>query len=108
MNNRFRVFNITRGYALKHKAALRGIENCAWAWVEFGISVRDLTITEQIQARNEQAKNREPLAMAEIPGVIYEPTEAAVASYFERMGLVRAANQLFPREKKKENQLVFG
>lgn len=93
MTQNARVFNVTRGYALKHKAALRGIENCAWAWVEFGVSVRDLTITEQIQARNEQAKNREPLAMAEIPGVSFEQPANASASIYERLGLVRAANQ---------------
>lgn len=93
MTQNARVFNVTRGYALKHKAALRGIENCAWAWVEFGVSVRDLTITEQIQSRNEQARVREPLALSELPGVVYEPTKNAIPSSFERMGLIRAANQ---------------
>jgi hypothetical protein len=92
MNNRFRVFNVTRGYALKHKAALKAIENCACAWVEFGVSVRDLTIAEAIRARNEQAAKCEPLAFAELPGVMYEPTASAVSSSFERMSLVRAAN----------------
>lgn len=93
MTQNHRVFNVTRGYALKHKAALRGIENCACAWVEFGVSVRDLTIAEAIQARNEQARVREPLAFAELPGVVYEPSKNAIPSSFERIGLVRAANQ---------------
>ena len=94
MKNSARVFNVTRGYALKHKSALKAIENCACAWVEFGVSVRDLTIAEAIQARNEHAAKREPLAFAELPGVVYEPTASAASSAFERMVLVRAANQL--------------
>jgi len=89
-----RVLNITRGYSIKHKAALKAVENCACAWVEFGVSVCDLTLAESIAARNEQAARREPLAFAELPGVVFEQPATAKMSMFERAGLVREANQL--------------
>lgn len=82
-----RVLNITRGFRLKRSQAYRGIENCAWTWVEVGVSVRDLTLEESMKTRNEQAKLREPLVYAEIPGLIFEgplPT---------RNDLIRAAHE---------------
>lgn len=61
---------------------------CACEWVEFGVSVRDLTLAESIKMRNEQSADREPLAYAEIPGLVFNgpiPTD---------YGLIRAAHQL--------------
>lgn len=94
MSGNTRVLNVTRGYSIKHKAALKAVENCACVWVEFGVSVRDLTLAESIAARNEQAARREPLAFAELPGVVFEQPASAVSTMFERMSLVRAANEL--------------
>jgi len=71
-SNDTRILNITRGFRLKPSQALRAIENCSCVWVEVGISVRDLTLAESIQARNVQAKQREPLAHAEIPGLVFD------------------------------------
>lgn len=64
-----RVFNITRGFRLRPNQALKAVENCACAWVDHGVSVRDLTLAESIAARVLQAKYREPLPYAEIPGL---------------------------------------
>ena len=67
------VLNVTRGYYMRRKQAMRGIENCACAWVKFGETVRDLTLVEAIAARNVQAAMREPLPFAELPGLMYRP-----------------------------------
>ena len=83
MSNNQRVLNITRGYSLKHKQALRAVENCACTWVEFGVSIRDLTLAEAIAARNKQASEREPLADAELPGIIYKPAKQTPAAMHE-------------------------
>jgi hypothetical protein len=66
------VFNVTRGYSVRLNQARRAVDNCACAWVEKGVSVRDLTLAESIAARALQAKNREPLPYAEIPGLRFE------------------------------------
>lgn len=80
MTNNFRVLNVTRGYSLKRKQALKAIENCAAAWVEVGVSIRDLTLAESIAARNEQARLREPLAYAEIHGLRFDPPTTGIAA----------------------------
>lgn len=40
--------------------------------MEVGVSVRDLSLAESIAVRNEQAKLREPLVYAEIPGLVFD------------------------------------
>lgn len=67
-----RVVNLTRSTRLRFNQARKGVENCAWAWVEVGVSVRDLTLRESIAARAQQAKDREPLPFAEVPGLSFE------------------------------------
>jgi hypothetical protein len=67
-----RVLNITRGFRLRLNQARKAVENCACAWVEHGSTIRDLTLPESIAARNIQAKNREPLPYAEVPGLRFE------------------------------------
>lgn len=93
MTNNFRVLNLTRGFSMKHKQALRAIENCAAEWVEVGISIRDLSLAESVAKRNQQARAREPVAPAEIPGLIFRPPVTALASAGARASLLRAANQ---------------
>lgn len=68
-----RVFNQSRSAYVKLRQAEQAVANCACAWVEFGVSVRDLSLKEAIAARNERARLQEPLACAEIPGLVYEP-----------------------------------
>jgi hypothetical protein len=72
MSKALAVFNVTRGYSFGVKQAWKAVENCACAWVEPGVSIRDLTLREAIAARAEQAKNREPLPYAEVPGLRFQ------------------------------------
>jgi hypothetical protein len=91
MNNN-RVFNLTRGYSLKHKQALRAVDQCSATWIEFGISIRDLTLAEAIAARNAQAKLQEAFPLTEIPGLRYEAPETKRDSEFweKRVEAIRA------------------
>lgn len=95
MNPDPRILNLSRGFRLKRNQALKAIEQCACEWVEVGVSVRDLTLAESITKRNEQAKIREPLAEAEIPGLLYQPTECNVASNRESRRLSYEASKFF-------------
>jgi hypothetical protein len=91
-----RVLNVTRGYWIKYKHALRGIEQCAVTWVEEGISVRDLTLAESITARNAQEKLlADPLSFAELPGVIFRPPISAIASHQASQDLAEEARKFF-------------
>ena len=94
MSNNKRVLNTTRGYTLKHKQACRAVEQCSAEWVEFGVSIRDLNLAESIAKRNIQAKDRDPLPYAEIPGILYKQPVSAALSAHKRAELVRQANQL--------------
>ena len=101
MNNNHRVLNVSRGFTLKHKQALRAIDNCAAAWVEIGKTIRDLTLAEAISARNKQATQREPLEFTEVHGLRYEPAASGIAQTREGFGLSREANQFY-------TQAVYG
>jgi hypothetical protein len=89
MSNNQRILNVSRGFTLKHKQAVRAIANCACAWVEYGISIRDLTIAEAIMARNDQARSAEPLPLAELPGL----RMIDLPGYSEEIELSRQANK---------------
>jgi hypothetical protein len=91
------VLNVSRGYFIRYRHALKGIENCAFAWVIVGESVRDLTIAEQISSRNEQAKLREPLEYAELPGIMFVPPIGAEKANTNSGTLVWEAHK-FARE----------
>lgn len=67
------VCNLTSGKRLKFRKAEKLVnEDCVCAWVEFGNSIRTLTLAEQIIARNEQARVRERVAQAERPGLMFD------------------------------------
>lgn len=75
-----RVTNLTTGHRLRFNQARRAVENCDCAWVVVGESVRSLTLAEAIAGRAQQAKDREPLPFAEVPGLSFEaPTGGAGA-----------------------------
>jgi hypothetical protein len=93
MSNNQRVLNTTRGYTLKHKQACRAVEQCSAEWVEFGVSIRDLNLTESITKRNQQAKDRDPLPYAEIPGLIYQSSDKQALQ--QEIALSNQANQYF-------------
>jgi hypothetical protein len=81
-----RVINLSRGFRLRFNQARKAVENCACAWVEVGISVRDLTLAESISARVQQAKDREPLPYSEVHGLRFDPpTGTAGAEWQSRL-----------------------
>lgn len=90
MTNSHRVRH-QRGFTLKRSQALKAIEDGTLAWCEDG-TVRDLTLAESIAKRNEQAKQREPLPMCEIPGLSFEPTLAGQAMSRAGVLLIMRAN----------------
>lgn len=90
MSNNQRVLNLTRGYSLKHRQACKAVEMCSAEWVEYGVSIRDLSIAESIAARNKQAREREPLADAELPGITYKPARQTPAAMHEMQIAARA------------------
>jgi hypothetical protein len=75
-----KVVNLTRNFHLKFRRAERAIEECSAAWVEYGVSIRDLTLAESIAARNTQARLREPLPYAEIHGLRFDPPTSGIAA----------------------------
>ena len=91
MNKNTRVIH-QRGFSLKLNQALKGIENCAFGWVKYGESIRDLTPAEAITARNGRARLLEPLPSAEIPGLIFEPPINAQAATRQEYRLANEAN----------------
>ena len=65
------------------------------AWVIFGETVRDLTYAEAVQARNQQAAEREPLAYAELPGITFKPPIGAQATHMIEVKRAFEANKFF-------------
>jgi hypothetical protein len=88
-----RVCNITRNVRLKFSQALKAVESCACAWVEEGVSIRDLSLAEAIAARNKQAQLRQALALAEIPGLRFQPPAYAQESTRREYQLAAEANK---------------
>ena len=91
MASHSRVQNLTRGFRLKFNQAEKAVEACACVWVEYGVSVRDLTLAEAIAARNAQAKLREPMPFAEIPGL----KVAGISTIHQEFALAAEANRFF-------------
>lgn len=94
MTNNARVFNLTRHFYMKLGQVEKSIEkSCSFVWVIRGETFRDATPAEAVHMRNEQAKVREPLPQAEIPGLIFQPPSTGQA--YARAGyelMMRANN----------------
>lgn len=93
MSKTHRVCNLTRNVRLKFSQALKAVESCACAWVEEGISIRDLSLAEAITARNKQAQLRQALAFAELPGLRFQPPAYAQESTRREYVLAAEANK---------------
>lgn len=78
---------------MKHKQALRAIENCACVWVTVGETIRDLSLAESIMQRNLQAHNREPLPLAEIHGLKFKQPANAGENAQPNYQLIAQANE---------------
>ena len=88
-----RILNITRGFRLKIGQVERGLANFAFAWVEIGVSVRDVQVDEARKMRMEQDRTCEPLSAAEIPGLSFEPPATGLTASRNGYALVRAAHE---------------
>jgi len=53
-----KVLNISTNQRIKRSQARNRVEQCLSAWVEDGLSIRDLTLAERVAARSEQARLR--------------------------------------------------
>ena len=87
-----RVLNISKNITVRRSQAKRWIEQCACVWVEEGVSIRDLTLSERVAARSQQAAIREPLPVAELPGIQYQPAANAQAATRAGYMLIQQAN----------------
>lgn len=72
---------------MKHKQAVKAVAECMCEWVEFGKTVRTLSLAESISKRARQAIEHEPLPLAELHGV----RTAGIDCHFD---LVAQANRL--------------
>lgn len=90
-----RILNLTRGFRLKYKQALRAINECACVWVDPGVSVRDTTLAECISLRSKQKKVVEPLGYAELRGVTFKPPIGAQAAYINECRQAFEANKFY-------------
>jgi hypothetical protein len=97
MSKNTRVLNLTRGFSLRFNQASRAVEECACVWVDFGVSIRDVTLAESIQLRNKQAARREPMAHVELPGIVYEPCASAAEGFRRERRLAGLANSFAER-----------
>lgn len=71
-----RVRNITNGHTYKFNQAKRLESQCVIKWVQYGVSVRELTLDEMVKARSEQAKaaalSQEVLGRNDLHGLKFE------------------------------------
>lgn len=87
MASKNRVENVTNGRWMKQRRAERAVETCSAEWIEYGVSIRNLTLAEAIAARNQQAAVREPLPYKEIHGLRFEPSVSGMEAT-KREGLL--------------------
>jgi hypothetical protein len=70
MASNARVLNLTNRCTIKKSQALRRIEQCISTWVVEGYEIRDLSLSERVQARAVQSRaEEEAFPLAEVPGV---------------------------------------
>jgi len=97
MASRKRIFNIDRNCHYDLGIILLGIENCAITWVEEGVSVRDLTEEEKIEARlRQEAEKSKKAALCEpVPYAELRNTKWVGPKGPESRGLARATVWFF-------------
>jgi hypothetical protein len=93
------IVNITSNYRVDYETALMAIEACSAKWVEEGKSIRRLTESEAITARNEQARKRNlrDLPYAEVPGLRFDPPATGIDATKAGASMVWAAHDWVAR-----------
>jgi hypothetical protein len=90
MSNNFPVYNPATNQRLRYKQAVKLEADGQIVWIEQGKTWRTATredLPAIIAKRNEQSRNREPIAAAELPGIVVRGIETAP-------GLVAQANYI--------------
>lgn len=96
MTNNVRVFHETRRFWMKFGQVEKAIaRNCSFKWVIYGETFRDATPAEAINMRNQQAKDAEPLPMAEWGGVKFVAPANAKYSEGAELKIAAEANRFF-------------
>lgn len=99
MGHHLRILNETNGYRLKRGRAEREIKDCTATWVIPGVSIRNLTRAEMLQAMLDRPDQDDyqnwdgPLRRAELLGVRYQPSPTGALTTKLEGRLVRAAKQ---------------
>ena len=93
MSQAIRIYNITKNCYLKRSQAEKAVDACSCAWVDYGKTVKSLTLAESIAARNEQARERQIIASVELPGLVFQPPIGAQAAYAMERRLAFEANK---------------
>lgn len=78
---------------MKPSAAANGIAECVLAWVIENVSVRQLSLAEQLQARSEVARLQEVLPYSEAFGLRWEPPIGWERASRESRLIMRQANE---------------
>jgi len=98
MASNTKVTNLTGGRRIKRSQAIGRVEHCVSVWVEYGISIRDLTLAESIAARSAQTKLYPSPPFAEQPGLVYRVPDYMQAAHRRSLQLIGAANQFWPKK----------
>lgn len=91
-----RVLNVTRGFTMKRKQAMKAVENGVMAWDKPGETVRDMTLPEKLsfqKAAPVQKPAIEALPLAELPELIVKRPARAKYSAQSEYELVIAADR---------------
>lgn len=96
MTNNRRVFHVRRQIWMKFGQVEKAIaRNCSFTWVIYGETFRDATPAEAIQMRNQQAREAEPLPMAEWGGLKFIAPANAKYSAGAELKIAAEANRFF-------------
>lgn len=86
--------NVTRNCYRESGQVLPAI-GVTLAWVEIGISFRELSFVEVMAIRSQEAQEFAPLAPVEVSGCIWDPPMRDKSTRPERYALVGAAYQFY-------------
>ena len=92
MGTHAKVLNTTSNMRIKRSQAMRRVEQCISTWVD-SFTIRDLSLAERVHARSEKARLEEALALAELPGLKFQPPANAQESTRREYHLVAEANR---------------
>lgn len=93
MASHARVHDPATGCKLKLSKAKRLYEQGVIDWIVEHVTYRKLSLQEIVIRRAEIAKREEPLAVAEIPGLVYQPSPSGLSLSRRGYALIKQANE---------------